>query len=125
MPLHLLLMKYHDAQVTLCHSRTPKEEMIKCIGEADILVACIGIPNFVRPEWLREGQIVIDVGITYDDVDKDLRDKMTAKDRPQQEKEIFGDVYFSEETVQKVSLITPVPGGIGPMTITMLLNNLE
>ena len=55
MPLHLLLMKYHDAQVTLCHSRTPKEEMIKCIGEADILVACIGIPNFVRPEWLKEG----------------------------------------------------------------------
>ena len=68
MPLFLLLQKYHNSQVTLCHSRTPEAELIKCVSSADILVAGIGIPNFVKPEWVKPGAIVIDVGITYADV---------------------------------------------------------
>lgn len=68
MPLSLLLMQHHDASVTLCHSRTPQSELIKSVNHADILVACIGAPNFVQPEWIKPGSIVIDVGITYSDV---------------------------------------------------------
>ena len=71
MPLFLLLQKYHDSQVSICHSRTPKDELINCVNNADILVAGIGIPNFVQPAWIKPGAIVIDVGITYADVDED------------------------------------------------------
>ena len=127
MPLFLLLQKYHNAQVTLCHSRTPEEELIRTVQRADILVSCIGIPNFVQPFWIKPGCIVIDVGITYADVDETEESNQVDSSRQSmmQKKEIFGDVTFNEETLERVSLITPVPGGIGPITITMLLNNLE
>lgn len=125
MPLNLALLKYHDAQVSLCHSRTPQDELIRCCQNADILVACLGIPNFIKPEWLKPGQIVIDVGLTYVDIPSDGAIDGDGDGKEKKVKEIQGDVMFCEETLEKVSLITPVPGGIGPMTITMLLNNLE
>ena len=111
----------------MCHSRTPKDELIRCAQNADILVACIGIPNFVQPSWIKPGAIVIDVGVTYADVDESAESHEVDPSRRSmiQKKEIFGDVTFNEETLERVSLITPVPGGIGPITITMLLNNLE
>lgn len=110
MPLNLLLLKYHNAQVSVCHSKTPIAEVEKCVSEAEVLVAACGVPNFVQSEWIRPESIVIDVGITYEQRENGC--------------EIFGDVTFSEETLKRVSKITPVPGGVGPMTITMLMNNL-
>ena len=65
MPLNLLLMKYHNAAVSICHSKTPIDQVIKNVGEAEILVACCGVPNFVKSEWIKPESIVIDVGITY------------------------------------------------------------
>jgi len=86
----------------VCHSRTKDLQAI--VGEADIVVAAIGRPNFVKGEWLKEGAVVIDVGINQ------------VGDR------LVGDVDF-ESARRWASHITPVPGGIGPMTIAMLLKN--
>jgi len=97
----LLLQK--NATVTICHSRTKNLEDV--LKEADIIVAAIGRPHFVKKEMVKEGAIVIDVGINRLDTGK-----------------LAGDVDF--EAVKKISgFITPVPGGVGPMTITMLLWN--
>ena len=60
-----LLMLKHDCCVNICHSQTPRDVMIKQIGEADILVACCGQPDYIKAEWLKTGTLVIDVGITY------------------------------------------------------------
>ena len=76
------------------------------------MTAC-GVPSLVKADWLGENQVVIDVGITY----VDGQDAMNP--------EIYGDVEFSQETIDKVRKITPVPGGVGPMTVTMLMNNLS
>lgn len=65
MPLFLLLTQRHNASVTMCHSKTPEEDIKKCVREADIVVAACGVPHFVKSDWLGEGQVVIDVGITY------------------------------------------------------------
>jgi methylenetetrahydrofolate dehydrogenase (NADP+)/methenyltetrahydrofolate cyclohydrolase len=98
----LLSQKGADATVTLCHSRT------RDIGDycraADILVAAIGIPQFVRGDWVKPGAVVIDVGINR------VGDKLV------------GDVDYLP-AAQVASAITPVPGGVGPMTIAMLLGN--
>ena len=97
----LLLQK--NATVTICHSRTKNLEGV--LKEADIIVAAIGRAHFVKKEMVKEGAIVIDVGINRLDTGK-----------------LAGDVDF--EAVKKISgFITPVPGGVGPMTITMLLWN--
>ena len=97
----LLLQK--NATVTICHSRTKNLEDV--LKEADIIVAAIGRAHFVKKEMVKEGAIVIDVGINSIDTGK-----------------LAGDVDF--EAVKKISgFITPVPGGVGPMTITMLLWN--
>jgi|TARA_B100000519_G_C14243802_1_gene438702 methylenetetrahydrofolate dehydrogenase (NADP+)/methenyltetrahydrofolate cyclohydrolase len=97
----LLLQK--NATVTICHSRTKNLEDV--LKEADIIVAAIGRAHFVKKEMVKEGAIVIDVGINRLDTGK-----------------LAGDVDF--EAVKKISgFITPVPGGVGPMTITMLLWN--
>ena len=113
MPLNLLLLQRHDASVKVCHSRTTQSDLIESVADADIVVACCGVPTLVKGEWLKEGATVIDVGITY----KDTTENQAGC-------EIFGDVNFDEVTLQKVSRITPVPGGVGPMTITMLMNNV-
>ncbi len=104
-PVSMLLLHRH-ATVTICHSRTkPLDEVTR---RADILVAAIGRANFITADMVKEGAVVIDVGIN--------RNK---------EGKLTGDVDF-EAVKDKASYITPVPGGVGPMTISMLLwNTLE
>ena len=111
-PMALLMMiKAPDANCTVevCHSRT-KDLAAECAA-ADILVAAIGRPKMVTPEFVKEGAVVIDVGINS-------IDDPTRKSG----KRLVGDVDF-EAVLPKVSAITPVPGGVGPMTIAMLLSN--
>ncbi len=109
-PMALLLMrKGIDATVTVAHSRTKDLPEI-CRG-ADVLIAAIGRPRFVSPEFVREGATVIDVGINR------IEDKTTERGY-----KLVGDVDF--ENVAKIAgAITPVPGGVGPMTIAMLMTN--
>jgi len=98
-----------DATVSICHSRT--RDLALHTRRADILIAAIGRPNFVTAEMVQPGAVVIDVGINR-------VDDASAKSGHR----LVGDVYF--EPVRRVaSLITPVPGGVGPMTIAMLLRN--
>jgi methylenetetrahydrofolate dehydrogenase (NADP+)/methenyltetrahydrofolate cyclohydrolase len=111
-PLALLLMrkgKGGDATVTVVHSRSRR--LAEITRSADILIAAIGQPEFVRAEHVREGAVVIDVGIN-------------RVDDPTLERgyRLVGDVAFAEVS-DKASAITPVPGGVGPMTIAMLMAN--
>jgi len=98
-----------NATVTLCHSRSANLAAI--CRSADILVAAIGSPRFVKAEMVRDGTVVVDVGINRVD------DKSAEKGY-----RLVGDVDF-EAVAAKASLITPVPGGVGPMTIAMLMSN--
>lgn len=104
-PMAALLLKM-NATVTIVHSRTKNIEDI--CKEADILVAAVGVPEMVKGSWVKEGCIVIDVGINRKDVEGKTK--------------LVGDVDFNQ-TLDKASLITPVPGGVGPMTIACLLLN--
>jgi tetrahydrofolate dehydrogenase/cyclohydrolase, NAD(P)-binding domain protein len=98
-----------DATVTVCHSRS--KDLIKECQEADIIIAALGQPNFVKAEMVKEGAVVIDVGTTrVPDATKKSGFKLT------------GDVKF-DEVAPKCSYITPVPGGVGPMTIVSLMKN--
>ena len=98
-----------DATVTVCHSRT--ENLKEITKTADILVAAIGRPGFVTADMVKEGAVVIDVGTTR-----------VKSDQTKSGWKLKGDVDF-DEVSKKVSLITPVPGGVGPMTICSLLKN--
>lgn len=100
-PLIFLFLR-ENSTVTVCHSKTIKLEKIS--SKADILVTAIGRPRFITQEYIKQDSVVIDVGINYLDG------------------KIVGDVDF-DGVVDKASAITPVPGGTGPMTITMLLDN--
>ena len=91
------------ATVTLCHSRT--RDLAAQVGRADVLIAAVGRPEMIKGEWVKEGAVVIDVGVNRVG-----------------EKKLVGDVEF-EAGKQRASAITPVPGGVGPVTITMLLEN--
>ena len=105
----LLSSKGWDATVTVCHSRTANLSQVT--SQADILVAAIGIAEFVKAEMVKPGAVVIDVGINrIDDPSKKSGSRMV------------GDVAF-QEVKEKASYITPVPGGVGPMTISMLMAN--
>ena len=105
----LLSSKGWDATVTVCHSRT--SDLAEVTSQADILIAAIGIPEFVKANMVKPGAVVIDVGINrIDDPNKAKGTRMV------------GDVAF-EEVAAKASFITPVPGGVGPMTIAMLMVN--
>ena len=98
-----LLLLAENGTVTVCHSRT--KDLAEVTKRADILVVAIGKPAFVNAQMVKEGAVVIDVGINRLDNGK-----------------LCGDVdYDSVEPI--ASMITPVPGGVGPMTITMLLKN--
>jgi methylenetetrahydrofolate dehydrogenase (NADP+) / methenyltetrahydrofolate cyclohydrolase len=111
-PVALLLMqkaKGGDATVTVVHSRSKNLEAIT--RSADILVAAIGRAQFVKKDHVREGVVVIDVGINRVE---DQRDKRGYR--------LVGDVAF-DEVAPKAKAITPVPGGVGPMTIAMLMSN--
>lgn len=101
-PVAQLLLNKH-ATVTICHSRT--EHIEEITSQADILIVSVGSPRLVKANWIKEGAIVIDVGINRDEHNK-----------------LCGDVDF-QEVEPKTSYITPVPKGVGPMTIAMLLEN--
>ena len=105
----LLSSKGWDATVTVCHSRT--SDLAEVASQADILIAAIGIPEFVKASMVKPGAVVIDVGINR--IDDPNKAKGTR---------LVGDVAF-EEVAAKASFITPVPGGVGPMTIAMLMVN--
>ena len=104
-----LMLTNANATVTICHSRT--RNLPGLVGEADILVAAVGRPEFVKGDWIKPGAIVIDVG-------------SNSVDDPDSEKgyRYVGDVEF-EVAKDRAGFITKVPGGVGPMTITMLLQN--
>ena len=111
-PMSILLSRKSspgNATVTLAHSRTKNLETIT--KEADIVVSALGVPNFLTQGMIKEGAIIIDVGITR--VPDDSKPKGYV---------ITGDVDY-ENVKEKASYITPVPGGVGPMTIAMLLQN--
>ena len=101
-PVALLLLERH-ATVTMCHSRTA--DLAGEVGRADVLVAAAGQPGLVRGEWIRPGAVVVDVGINRGPDGK-----------------VRGDVEFAP-AAERASHITPVPGGVGPMTVAMLLAN--
>jgi len=101
-PVALMCLARH-ATVTLCHSRT--RDLAAHVGRADVLIAAVGRPEMIKGAWIKEGAVVIDVGVNRVG-----------------EKKLVGDVEFGPAR-ERASAITPVPGGVGPMTITMLLYN--
>ena len=100
-PMAMLLLA-ENATVTICHSRT--KDVAEEVGRADIVVAAVGRPEMVKGEWLKEGAAVIDVGIN----------RVDGK--------LVGDVDY-EGALGRAACVTPVPGGVGPMTVAMLLKN--
>jgi methylenetetrahydrofolate dehydrogenase (NADP+)/methenyltetrahydrofolate cyclohydrolase len=100
-PVALLLLEQH-ATVTVCHSRTA--DLPSEVGNADVLVAAIGKAEMIRGEWVRQGSVVIDVGINRTDAG------------------LKGDVEYAA-AAERAAYITPVPGGVGPMTVAMLMHN--
>lgn len=101
-PVALYLLQ-KNATVTICHSRT--KDLPYIVKDADIVVAAIGKPEFIKGDWIKDGAVVVDAGYN----------KVQGRDKD------VGDVEF-EEAAKHASWITPVPGGVGPMTITMLLS---
>lgn len=101
-PMALLLLR-ENGTVTVCHSRT--KDLKEVTKRADILIVAIGKPKFITGDYVKEGAVVIDVGIHRNEGNK-----------------LCGDVDF-ESVAEKTSAITPVPGGVGPMTIAMLMHN--
>ena len=98
-----MLLEQANATVTLAHSRTA--DLPGLLADADVVVAAVGRPHFVKGEWLKPGSLVIDVGINRLD-----------------DGSLVGDVD-TEAAASRVGAITPVPGGVGPMTIAMLMAN--
>jgi methylenetetrahydrofolate dehydrogenase (NADP+)/methenyltetrahydrofolate cyclohydrolase len=103
------LLIREDATVTVCHSRS--QDLPGIIRQADVLIAAVGRPGMVRGDWLKPGAVVIDVGINR-------IDDPSAKNGTR----LVGDVAF-DEALNVAGAITPVPGGVGPMTIAMLVQN--
>ncbi len=108
LPVSMLLL-HRNATLTICHSRT--KDLPGVVREADILVAAVGRAEMVRGDWVKPGAVVIDVGINS--VDDPTRERGYR---------LVGDVAF-DEVKEVAAAITPVPGGVGPMTIAMLLRN--
>lgn len=106
---NLLSQKGWDCTVTLCHSRTPNLKEV--VAEADIVIAALGKAEFVTADMVKEGATVIDVGITR-----------VPSDKTKSGWKLLGDVKY-DEVAPKCSFITPVPGGVGPMTIISLMRN--
>lgn len=108
-PLHALLIQNNEeanATVCVCHDHTPPQRLKEVCLRSDIIVVAVGIPGFLTADMVREGAVVVDVGIN----------------RLPDSKKIVGDVDFGPVS-QKATAISPVPGGVGPMTVTMLLRN--
>lgn len=111
-PMSILMSrkdKYADCTVTLCHSRT--QNIAEITRQADILIVALGVPHFVKADMVKEGAVVVDVGI-----------HRVASEKTKSGFRLIGDVDF-DEVAPKCSYITPVPGGVGPMTIVSLLQN--
>ena len=109
--VQLLLSK--NMTVTVAHSRT--KDLAGVVRAADVVVAAVGRPEMVKGDWIKEGAIVIDVGINR--VDSDKKD-----DEGKPKKKLVGDVEYAA-AAKRAAAITPVPGGVGPMTIAMLMSN--
>ncbi|MCH7591010.1 hypothetical protein IIB34_08245 [PVC group bacterium] len=110
-PLSLLLLEEY-ATVTVCHIATSEAGRLKeHVARADVLVVAVGKPSVIKGDWIKGGAIVIDVGINR------VEDKTSPKGY-----RIVGDVEYNSVS-QKAKFITPVPGGVGPMTIAMLMKN--
>ena len=103
-PVHMLLGE-HRATVTICNTGTTPDDLNKAVSESDIVIACAGQPGIIKGVWIKPGAVVIDVGTT------------------QVNGRLIGDVEF-EEACNRAGFITPVPGGVGPLTVTMLMQNL-
>ncbi|BBA69405.1 bifunctional methylenetetrahydrofolate dehydrogenase/methenyltetrahydrofolate cyclohydrolase FolD [Geobacter sulfurreducens] len=101
-PVALMCLQ-RNATVTICHSKT--RDLPGRVRAADVVIAAVGVPEMIKGDWIKEGAVVIDVGVNRVG-----------------EKKLVGDVEFAA-AVERASAITPVPGGVGPMTITMLLHN--
>lgn len=101
-PVAMMCLQQH-ATVTICHSRT--KNLADVVRAADVVIAAVGVPEMIKGDWIKEGAVVIDVGVNRVG-----------------EKKLVGDVEFTAAAA-RASAITPVPGGVGPMTITMLLYN--
>lgn len=101
-PVALMCLQQH-ATVTICHSRT--KNLADVVRSADVVIAAVGVPEMIKGDWIKEGAVVIDVGVNRVG-----------------EKKLVGDVEYAA-AFERASAITPVPGGVGPMTITMLLYN--
>ena len=108
LPMSLLLLK-NQATVTICHSET--KDIIKYLKMADIVISACGCPRMIKKDWLKEGVVVIDIGINS------IPDSTRKRGY-----RLVGDVDF-ENVKDIASAITPVPGGVGPMTVSMLLKN--
>lgn len=103
-PVQMLLGERRMTTV-VCNTGTSEEALAKAISEADLVVACAGKPGLIQGKWIKEGSMVIDVGTT------EVKGKLV------------GDVEF-EEARKRAAFLTPVPGGVGPLTVTMLMKNL-
>jgi len=101
-PVALMCLQ-QNATVTICHSKT--RDLAAKVGMADVVIAAVGQPEMIKGEWIKEGAVVIDVGVNR------VGDK-----------KLVGDVAYATAS-ERASAITPVPGGVGPMTITMLMSN--
>jgi len=101
-PVAMMCLQQH-ATVTICHSRT--KNLADVVRSADVVIAAVGVPEMIKGDWIKEGAVVIDVGVNRVG-----------------EKKLVGDVEFAAAAA-RAGAITPVPGGVGPMTITMLLYN--
>ncbi len=113
-PMSILLSAEHpqgNCTVTCCHRHTPKEDLIEICSKADIIVVAVGIPDFVDASMIKQGAVIIDVGITR------VTDPTAAKGF-----RIKGDVNYAS-AITVASAVTPVPGGVGLMTIAGLLKN--
>lgn len=104
------MLRNEDCTVTVCHRYT--KDLPGVVGQADIIVAAVGIAEYVKADWIKENAVVIDVGINY-------KDDPTAKNG----KKLVGDVDYNE-VAKKAGYVTPVPGGVGPMTVAMLCSNV-
>lgn len=108
-PIASLLLKSH-ATVTICHSRT--NDLPGVVRRADIIIAAVGRPNMIKGDWIKPGAVVIDVGINRIEVEVDGEKKSR----------LTGDVDY-DAAIEVAKAVTPVPGGVGPMTIVMLMAN--
>src|SRR5262249_40054275 len=122
-PVSVLLM-HESATVTICHSKT--RNLPEVVREADVVIAAMGQPGFVTADFIKQGAVVIDVGTTVLKTEEQIRNlfgnnSSKMQDFHEGKTVIAGDLH--PNAYEKTSLYSPVPGGVGPLTITMLLRN--